>query len=110
MLRRRGYRFFAQNRASSKTESKMRSDPVRTRFGLDEAGSRRRRLLRLRRDRLHGSFPKIDTALGGIAVDLGELVLAEAEIVEGSQRIVELLDVAGADQGRGDPRVAQDPG
>ena len=45
-----------------------------------------------------------------VAVDLGELVVGEVEVVERGEVLLELLDAARADQRRGHARVAQRPG
>src|SRR5205807_1047052 len=53
--------------------------------------------------------PEVDVALGGVAVDLGQLVRAEVESLDRRHVVLELGDAARADQRRGDAPVAQRP-
>ena len=89
----------------------------RRRGGAD--GRARRRPPLGRRQRLReprsgllarGARPEVDVRLGGVAVDLLELVGGEVELVERRDVRLQLLDAARADQRGGDARVAQDPG
>ena len=57
-----------------------------------------------------GARPDVDAGLDGVAVDGGELVVAERGLAGGGQVLLELPHAACADQRRGDPRVAQHPG
>src|SRR5205085_3429180 len=57
-----------------------------------------------------GGTPQVDAALDGIAVNVGELILGEIEVVEGGDVLLELGHAAGADQHGSDSRVAQGPG
>src|SRR5690348_518697 len=59
---------------------------------------------------LAGAGPEVDAAVHGVPVDLRELVAGELEPVERGDVRLELLDTRCADQRRGDPLVAQDPG
>src|SRR5436305_11841736 len=56
-----------------------------------------------------GRGPGRGARSGGVLVDLGELVRAELEPVEGPEVVLQLRDTAGADDDRGHPRVAQRP-
>ena len=49
-------------------------------------------------------------ALDGVAVDRGQLVGVEVQVLQRGDVLLELGHAAGADQRRGDPRVAQHPG
>ncbi len=53
---------------------------------------------------LHHVAPQVDAAVAGVAVDLLQLLIREGEVVQRIQRIVELLDIARADEGGGDAR------
>ena len=53
---------------------------------------------------------RLMSAVGGVAVDLLELVGGEVERVERRDVLLQLLDAARADQRGGHPRVAQHPG
>src|SRR5439155_9323585 len=57
-----------------------------------------------------GGAPQVDAALDGVAVNVGELIVDEIEVVEGSDVLLELGDAAGADQHGSDALVAQGPG
>src|SRR5262245_8735925 len=100
-------------RTREKSTTKMPSSAAATRAASDlepahsSRGSRRRAP---RRSVAARSLPEVDAALGGVAVDLGQLLVRETEILQRAERIVELLDARRADQGRGHPRVAQRPG
>src|SRR6202011_4814807 len=54
--------------------------------------------------------PEVDPALRAVAVDLLEFLSVEVEPLERRDVLLELANAARADQGRGDARVAQDPG
>ena len=59
--------------------------------------------------RLARGLPDVDVALGRVAVDLRQLVVAEVESLERPQVRVELLDARGTDERGGHPGVAQRP-
>ncbi len=52
---------------------------------------------------------EVDLGLGGVALDLGDLVVGERRAGEGVEVGVELLDARGPDHGAGHPLVAQHP-
>src|SRR5438270_13660489 len=54
--------------------------------------------------------PDVDAALGRVAVDLRELLVAEVEALERGDIRFELRDAADADERGSDARIAQDPG
>ena len=54
--------------------------------------------------------PEVDVLLVGVAVDLGELVGGEVEVVDRADAVLDLGRARGADQRRGDAAVAQHPG
>src|SRR5258705_6920079 len=56
------------------------------------------------------SGPDVDVRLGCVPVDLRELLSREVEPVESRDVRLQLLDARGADQRRGDPRIAKCPG
>ena len=59
--------------------------------------------------RLARLLPKIEVAVFGVAIDLLQLRSSELELLEGVERVVELIDVARADERRSNTRVAQHP-
>src|SRR5689334_15971800 len=56
-----------------------------------------------------GRLPEVDAGLDRVAVDRGQLVVREVEVVERAEAVLELRHAAGADQGRRHARVAQRP-
>ena len=56
-----------------------------------------------------GSSPEIDVGLGRVAVDLGELVLGEVELLQRGDVGLQLLHAGGADECRRHSRVAERP-
>jgi probable blue pigment (indigoidine) exporter len=57
-----------------------------------------------------GARPEVDAGLGGVLVDLGQLVGGEGQVVQRGHAVLQLGDAAGPDQGRGHPGIAQRPG
>jgi hypothetical protein len=54
--------------------------------------------------------PQIDADVDRVAVNVGELIRGEIEVVEGGDVLLELRDAAGPDQRGSDSRVTQSPG
>src|SRR5689334_7996363 len=54
-------------------------------------------------------LPQVDPGVDGVLVDRAQLVVGEGEVVERLRAVLDLLGTAGADQDRGDRRVAQRP-
>lgn len=55
------------------------------------------------------SSPQVDATLHGVVVDLSQLLLREAQVVERGQVLLQLVDATRADQHRGHSRVPQCP-
>src|SRR5690242_18283044 len=80
------------------------SGAVSRNHGAERCAARSRmRVLRLWR------LPEVDPALDGEAVDRGELVWVESEVVQGGGVLLELLDTARAEKCRGAALIPQDP-
>src|SRR5688572_32337955 len=60
--------------------------------------------------RLARRCPDVDVTLRRVAVDLGELLVREVEVVERRDVLLELRDAARADQGRRHAWIAERPG
>ena len=54
--------------------------------------------------------PQVDAAVNGVAVNGGDLLGGELQVVEGADVLFKLGHTARPDQDGGDPRVAQGPG
>ena len=53
--------------------------------------------------------PEIDSAFRGVAVNRFQLFLGERHVFQSIQRVVQLTDIARADQGRRDTGIAENP-